>query len=72
MRYFVLPEWMCPWKRPRIEREHGFGEALANALGLQPGLGPGIIDVGDGEVKFVLVMLGTAALLRAAVGRHPA
>lgn len=36
------------------------------------GLGAGVIDVLDGEIELVVVMLGIAAILGAPIGQHPA
>ena len=48
--------------------EHGSMEALADSVGLRAlGLGAGVIDILDGEIELVVVMLGVAALLRAAI-----
>ena len=48
-------------------------EPLADAVGLRAlGLGAGVIDVLDGEIELVVVMLGIAAILGAAIGQHPA
>jgi len=38
--------------------EHGAMEAFADSIGLRV-LGAGVIDVLDGEIKFVVVMLGS-------------
>ena len=41
--------------------EHGSMEPLADSVGLRAlGLGPGMIDVLDGEIELVVVMLGVA------------
>ncbi len=47
-------------KRDAVELvEHGFVEALADAVGLRAlCLGPRMIDVLDGKIKLVLMMLG--------------
>jgi hypothetical protein len=48
--------------------EHGSMEAFADSVGLRAlGLGAGVIDVLDGEIELVVVMLGVAAILRAAI-----
>jgi hypothetical protein len=40
-------------------------EAFANSIGLRAlGLGAGVIDVLDGEIELVVVMLGVAADVR--------
>ena len=53
--------------------EYGSMEALADSIGLWAlGLGAGVIDVLDGEIELVVVMLGVTAILRAAIGQHPA
>src|SRR3954451_6396960 len=46
--------------------EHGLVEALADAVGLRTlCLGPRMVDVLDGKVEFVLMMLRIAAIFRA-------
>src|SRR5262245_1986319 len=57
-------------KRDTIEFvEHSFVEALADAVGLWAlGLGARMIDVLDREIELILVPLGIAAVLAAAVG----
>src|SRR5256886_16479656 len=46
--------------------EHGLVEALADAVGLRAlGLGPRMVDVLDGKIELVLVMLWIAAIFRA-------
>ena len=46
-------------------------EALADAVGLRAlGLGPGVVDVLDRQIELVLMALGAAAVLGAAVGEH--
>src|SRR6266700_1593522 len=53
--------------------EHGLVEALADAVGLRAlGLGPHMVDVLDGKIELVLVMLWIAAIFRAPIGQHPA
>ena len=53
--------------------EHGSMEALADSVGLRAlGLGPRMIDVLDGEIELVVVMLGVAAILGATIRQHPA
>ena len=53
--------------------EHGSMEPLADPVGLRAvGLGPGMIDVLDGEIELVVVMLGVAAILGATIHQHPA
>ena len=48
--------------------EHGSMEALADSIRLRAlGLGAGVIDVLDGEIELVVVMLGVAAILGAAI-----
>src|SRR5690606_34556107 len=48
-------------------------EALANSVRLRaPRFGAGVIDVLDGEIKLILVALGPAAILGAAIGQHAA
>jgi len=52
--------------------EHGLVEALDDGVGLRAlGLGAGVIDVLHRQVQLVLVALGYAAVLGAAVGQHP-
>src|SRR6266568_1173382 len=52
--------------------EHGLVEALADAVGLRAlGLGPRMVDVLDGKIELVLVMLWIAAIFRAPIGQHP-
>jgi hypothetical protein len=52
--------------------EHRAVEALANAIGLRAlGLGAGVVDILNGQIELVLVALGVAAVLGAAVGEHP-
>jgi len=51
--------------------EHGFVEALADAVGLRAlGLGARVIDVLDRKVKLVFVSLRAATILAAAVGQY--
>jgi hypothetical protein len=51
--------------------EHGFVETLDDAVGLRaPGLGSGVIDVLDGEIEFVFMPLGIAAIFCSAIGEH--
>src|SRR5579884_2287764 len=51
--------------------ERGRVEALADAVGLRAlRLGAGMVDVLHRQVELVLVMLGPAAILRAAIGQH--
>src|SRR5262245_37648822 len=51
--------------------EHGLVEALADAVGLWAlGLGSRMIDVLDRKIELILVPLGIAAVLAAAVGQH--
>src|SRR4029077_12837689 len=53
--------------------EHGSMKALADSIGLRAlGLGAGVIDVLDGEIELVVVMLRVAAILGAAIRQHPA
>src|SRR6186713_298128 len=61
-------------KRDPVELvEHGFVEALADAVGLRAlCLGPRMIDVLNGKIKLVLMMLRIATIFRAPVGQHPA
>src|SRR4029077_7738440 len=48
--------------------ETGSMEALADSVGLRAlGLGPRMIDVLDGEIELVVVMLGVAAILGATI-----
>lgn len=48
-------------------------EAFADSIGLRaPGLGAGVIDILDGEIELVVVMLRVAAILCAAICQHPA
>src|SRR5271166_253567 len=52
--------------------EDGLVEALSDAIRLRAlRLGPRMVDVLDGEIKLVFVMLGIAAIFRAAIGQHP-
>jgi hypothetical protein len=51
--------------------EHGFVEALADAVGLRAlSLGTRMIDVLDREIELILVPLRVAAILAAAIGKH--
>src|SRR5215203_6328583 len=61
-------------KRDPVELvEHGLVEALADAVGLRAlCLGPRMIDVLNGKIKLVIVVLRIAAILRAPIGQHPA
>ena len=53
--------------------EHGFVEALADAVGLRAlGLGARVIDVLDRKVKLIFVSLRVTAILAAAVCRSAA
>jgi hypothetical protein len=53
--------------------EHGSMEPLADSIRLRAlGLGPGMIDVLDGELELVVVMLGVAAILGATIRHYPA
>src|SRR6266487_5344899 len=53
--------------------EHDLVEALADAVGLRAlGRGPRMVDVLDGKLELVLVMLWIAAIFRAPIGQHPA
>jgi len=48
-------------------------KALDNSIRLWAlGFGPGMIDVFDGQVEFVFVVLGVAAIFRAPVGQNAA
>src|SRR5215813_13801616 len=52
--------------------EHSLVEALTNSVCLRTlGLCPGVIDILDREVEFILMPLWVAAIFAAAVGQHP-
>jgi hypothetical protein len=61
-------------KRHAIELvEHGSMEPLADSVRLRAlGLGPGVIDVLDGEIELVVVMLWIATILGATIRQYPA
>ena len=49
--------------------EHGLMKSLADPIGLRTfGLGTRVIDILQGQVQLVLVMLRVAAILRAPIG----
>jgi len=51
--------------------QDGFMEAFADAVGLGPaGLGARVVDILDGQVKLVLVVLAGAAVFSAAISQH--
>ncbi len=51
--------------------DHGLVETLDDAVGLRAlGLGSGVIDVLDGEIEFVFVPFGIAAIFGSAIGEH--
>ena len=51
--------------------EHGFVETLDDGVGLRaPGLGPGVIDVLDGEKEFAFMPLRITAIFGSMIGEH--
>ncbi len=51
--------------------QHGFVEALHSPIRLRAfGFRAGMIDVLDGEIELVVVMLGIAAIFGSAIGRY--
>jgi IS30 family transposase len=51
--------------------EHGLVKALDDAVGLRAlGLGARVVNVLDGEIEFVFVPLGIAAIFGSAIGEH--
>ncbi len=52
--------------------QHRLVESFADAVSLRtPGLGFRMVDVVDCEIRLVIVSFGAAAVLRAAVSKHP-
>ncbi len=51
--------------------EHGLMVSFDNAIGLWAlGLGAAMVDVLDGEIEFVFMMLGIATIFRASIGEN--
>jgi len=51
--------------------EHGLVQPFDDSVGLRRfGLGSGMVDVFQGQIQLVFVMLGVAAVFRAAVRQH--
>ena len=51
--------------------EHGLVVSLNDAIGLRAlGLGAAMVDILDGEMELIFVMLGIAAIFRAPIGKN--